>query len=265
MTIYADLLILVNLYLDFFLLWCVCRFFHRPFMVRRLLGGALVGGVLSLVSLLPISSPVLSLCCTALTACLTTLAAFAPVSFRVYLQLTVCFFLCTLALAGFFLLLLQWYTPRNVAVLGSVLYFDLSPQLLFAFTAGAYLVLWLAKKLLPGRANALRCRHFQIENQGVQVTVFAKADTGCSLREPFSGDPVLLCEEAKLSVLPIVPEKVRVIPYHSVGGSGLLQAFRPERLTLAETGQSLSWYVAVSKAPLSAGQYDAIFNPDAIP
>lgn len=262
MTIYADVLVIVNFYIDFFLLWCVRRFLRLSVSNKRLILGALAGGVLSLCALLPIESRALSLLIAAGTAVLTAIVAFAPQRKLLFLRTTVCFLGCTLGLAGFFVLLLQWGTPSNLAVVGYVLYLDLSPAVLFFMTCGAYAVFWLCEKLLPHGSTAVRCRRFLIEHEGSRVTITAKADTGCALKEPFSGLPVILCERQVLAPLHPKPEQQRVIPYESVGGRGLLTAFCPQHMVELGQNQPLRCYVAESRRPLSAGQFQAIYNPD---
>lgn len=265
MTVYADVLVIVNVYIDFFLLWCVRRFLQLSVPNKRLICGALAGGALSLSALLPVKAAGCSLLLAIATAVLMALATFAPMRPRLFLRATVCLLGCTLGLAGFFVLLLQWVTPRSLAVLGFVVYFDLSPAVLFGMTCGAYVIFWLCEKLLPHGTRAVRCCRFCIEHGGRQVTVTAKADTGCALREPFSGLPVILCEQQILSPLSPAPESLRVIPYQSVGGSGLLTAFLPDHLTELTRQVPLRCYVAETSRRLSAGQYNAIFNPDAFP
>lgn len=265
MTIYADILVIVNLYIDFFLLWCVRKFLGLQAKPRRLVLGALTGGALSLTALLPIEAPILSLLLGLSTALLVTAAAFAPMKPALFFRAMVCFFACTLGLAGFFLLLLRFFTPKNMAVLGSVLYFDISPAMLFCFTVGAYLVFWGARKLFPPGTGALRCRWLLIEHHGASAKVYAKADSGSALREPFSGLPVILCQAEKLNGITPAPEELRVIPCETVNGSGLLPAFRAQRVLAEPEATPLACYVALCKNPLSAGQFDALYNPDQFP
>ncbi len=282
MTIYADILVTVNLYVDFFLLWCVKKFLGLRVRNRRLVLGALAGAALSLTALLPEPPPPVSLILGLLTALAVTAAAFAPLKSRMFWKAAVCFWVFTLLLAGFFLFLLRFFAPKSVAVLGSVVYFDLSPLLLFLFTCGAYLAFSLAQRLLPGRSQSLGCRWLVVENNGAQVRIYAKADTGNALREPFSGLPALVCQAKNLkaaapaAVLEFLEtgevkadtgqgEGLRLTPFESLGGAGVLPAFRPESVRDEKTGAVLDCYVAACSQPLSAGQFDALYNPDLFP
>lgn len=282
MTIYADILVIVNLYIDFFLLWCVKKVLGLRVKKRRLALGALAGAILSLFALLDLpdlASLLLGLC----TALAVTAASFAPLKLGMLCRAAVCFWAFTFLLAGFFLFLLRFFAPKNVAVLGNVVYFDLSPLLLFVFTCAAYLLFTLAQKLLPGGSPNLRCQWLLVENRGQKIRVYAKADTGNNLREPFSGSPVIVCQAESLGdaappgilkffhsgsgsqAAPSLSDGLRLVPFESMGGTGVLPAFRPEKVTAVKTGQQLSCYIAACQQKLSAGQYDALYNPDLFP
>ena len=53
MTVYADLLFIVNLYIDALLLSAVRRFLRLPLTGKRLLLASVLGGVFGLSALLP--------------------------------------------------------------------------------------------------------------------------------------------------------------------------------------------------------------------
>lgn len=283
LTVYADVLVIVNLYIDFFLLWCVKKFLRLRAKSCRLVLGALTGALCSLTALAPSLPPAVSLLTGAAAALLMAAAAFAPTALRMFLKTFLCLWAFSFLLAGFFLFVIRFFAPGNVLVLGSVIYFDLSPLLLFLFTCGAYGVLWICRRLFPPGDSRMRFCILKVENQGNTVKLFAKADTGCSLREPFSGLPVLVCEKedvkeaAPPQVLaffeqgksPAPPEPpqpgLRLVPFESMGGSGVLPAFRPRQVTVAATGTPVDCYVAVYAGRLSAGQFNALYNPDLFP
>ena len=77
MTVYADVLVIVNLYVDYILLCLVKSFLRMSAPGYRLVLGALMGGALSLLGLLPLpgwAGPFTAGAASLLTA----LAAFAP-------------------------------------------------------------------------------------------------------------------------------------------------------------------------------------------
>lgn len=282
MTVYADILVIVNLYIDFFLLWCVKKALRLRAGNGRLVLGALTGALCALTALLPQPPPLLSLLLGIAGAVVTTLSAFAPLPLRMLLKTALCFWAFSLALAGFFLFLIRFFVPGRMAVLGNAFYLDLSPLLLFLFTCGAYLVFRVLGKLFPGEASGARYCSLVLENRGHSVNLLAKADTGSALREPFSGLPVIVCQTEclKETAPPAVAEflksgngpgtavqaeGLRLIPFESLGGGGLLPAFRPQKVLAGREKIPLECWVAACGRNLSAGQFAALYNPDQFP
>ena len=118
----------------------------------------------------------------------------------------------------------------------------------------------------------------QIELMGERASFMALVDTGNCLTDPMSGMEVMLVcpqalkgifkEEAAVLELdgpelisasqsfPRLKGKFRLLPYKSVGGSGLLPAFRPDKI-FVEGKEEKGLLVAVSKAALGDG-FEAI-------
>ena len=271
LTVYADVLLTVNLYIDFFLLWCVRRFLNLQVKNARLVLGAAVAALCALLSLLELSAP-LSIIAGAAVAVLVALSSFAPTQPKMLLKAALCFWMFSFLLAGFFLFLARFFAPKNIAVLGSVVYIDLSPLLLFVFTCAAYLVFWLFYRLFKYEGSNARFCTLVIRHGENTAELSAKADTGNALREPFSNLPVVICERDAISaVMPRGVDRalehesvsaVRLVPFESLGGAGLLPAFKPSEVREKKTGKKLSCYIAVSERKLSAGQFSAIYNPD---
>lgn len=280
MTVYADVLVIVNLYVDFLLLHCVRGFLRLRTGNGRLILGALAGAVCALVGLLPMPrwmGPLAGgLCALAAAA-----AAFAPVRFRLFVRCWLCTWLFSFLLAGFLLFLMQFAPPGYMAVVGGAVYLSLSLPLLFVSTCLAYLGFWLFRRVFPRESSAPLCR-LRVEYQGKSTELFAKADTGNALREPFSGLPVIVCQAAPLKGLAPQAalqmlgadtssagldgyEGLRLIPFESVGGKGLLPAFKPEKVIQSKTGRQLECWLALTQTPLSAGQFSALYNPDLFP
>lgn len=277
MTIYGDVLFIVNLYVDFFLLWCTRRTLHLQGKSWRLVAGASVGALCAFVCLFPQPWWV-SMVWGGISAGLVTGCAFFPLSPRGLLRAALCFWAYSLLLAGFFLFFIQWGATSNIAVVGHAVYLGISPVLLFLFTAGAYLVFWLFQKIFHREDLTQKICHLEIHQEGKSVELWAKADTGCVLREPFSGLPVIVCQAS--SVEPLFPdpviralhndetpslEGIRLIPFHSVGGSGVLPAFRPEKVCRLPEGTPLPCYIALWNQTFPSGQYQALYCPDQFP
>ena len=264
-TVYIDVLVGVNLFVNYFLLLCVSKFLGLAPKRRRLVAAALLGAAYSLSILLPEFGVAVPLLLKLLMSLSIVLAAFGYRGLRQLIRETAAFYIVSFAFAG--LMLVLWYllAPQGLLIRNSVVYFDISPLVLIVLTVVCYVAVTLLHRI-TGRQmpRELDCRSVS-ECGGRTCSCTARVDTGNLLREPFSGDPVAVVWESALAGL--VPPKdslnFRLIPFDAVSGGGVLEAFRPDRLTVfcdRKTIETRKVFVAVAKARL--GAFDALLNPD---
>lgn len=270
MTVYADILFIVNLYIDALLIAAVRRFFRLPLSRRRWLLASVLGGLFGFCALLPDLHGFPLFFLTAAQAFALAAAAFAPKPFFTLLKAAFLLFLFGAALSGL-LNLAQTFLPlRGMVLLNGTVYFSISPLLLILLTCAAYGVLYLFDRLFQKREPDLLFDRLTLAWGGKTVQLPAKVDTGLTLREPFSGLPVVVVEKAAVQAL-LPPDfgtadctlPLRFVPFHSVGGEGLLPAFRPEQAKLGET--DVDCWAAVSPRALSAGSFSALVSASLVP
>lgn len=104
MTVYADILFIVNLYVDALLLAAVRRFLRLPLGKGRFLLAALLGGVFGLCALLPDIRGFPLLLLGAMEALALAAAAFAPKPIITLLKAAFLLLLFGAALSGLLLL-----------------------------------------------------------------------------------------------------------------------------------------------------------------
>lgn len=273
MVIYADILLLTNLYIDFLLLACVKKFLRLRVSTLRLLPGAFAGALFSLCALLPQLPTPLSLLLGIFGAACVTFAAFAPNKWNMLLKAAAAYWMFSFIFAGFSLFIYHFFAPKNLAVRNGLVYLPISPLALFGFTLAAYLVLAGLQKLFAANDKGPDYQRFTVFGNGTHTQLLAKADTGNSLREPFSGLPVLVAEASALNeiapkaVLDFLEngqaqEKLRLVPYTVLNGNGVLPAFLPEKIFVSKTEAPVNCYIAVSAQKLSAGQFNALYHPE---
>ena len=277
-TIYLDVLLALNMMTDFLLLCAVARWRHLPHRRGRLVLGAAVGAVGSLVILLPtLPAWALALWDAAVSA-LMIAAAFPAGGKRSYVCSVAALWLLSAVFGGIAYLLWLFFAPSGFTVQNGVVYYDVSPITLAVTTLVSYGAVALYDKLMrrtPPLAHTFRVDVRQGERR---VCLRALHDTGQRLTECFSGSPVLVVREE--SVRPLLPNSwndwarkpealsamnVRLIPFTSVGGSGVLPAFRPDEVTLTdplgERQNAAGTYLAVAKT-LGRGESDALLGDD---
>lgn len=269
MVIYADILFLVNLYIDFFLLECVKRFLHLHINIKRQLLGAVVGAVCSLTALLPVLNGLISTLLGILCAFIIMFVVLFKGTFMLYIKAAVAYWVCSFIFAGFFLFISNMLPTGNLTVRNGTVYFGISPVLLFVFTVLAYIAIVFGKRVLGNSEPDSRYIRLIIENMGISAELYAKADTGNSLKEPFSSLPVIVAEKDPIKKL--LPKDfssgeqspdVRLIPYSTITSDGLLYAFKAHRVYVKGNDEKIECYIAVCDRKLSANSFNAVFNPD---
>ncbi|MBR4888118.1 MAG: sigma-E processing peptidase SpoIIGA [Clostridia bacterium] len=269
MVIYADVLMMVNLLADYALLLVVRRLLHLPAGPLRLLAGAGAGGTLAVV-LVALCLPAWgSLLLAFPGAALVCAAAFWPLRPRELLRAAAGYFLAGFLFAGM-LLSVRPVLP-GLYIQNNIVYYPVSLPVFFVLLCLLYGASVLLSFLLGETPPARLFCTLRLVQEGTEVSFRAKIDTGCALREPFSGRPVVLVSAAALGeILPaplqayLAGEKpapgLRLIPYDTVNGSGLLPAFFPEEL-LDENGRPLHGCVAVTGRAFGGTGFSAVVNP----
>lgn len=265
-VVYVDELFLLNLGVDYFLLLGTARVCALPLRRVRFALAAAFGSLWCCVSLLPgfvwLGTAAMKTV-LALAMCLTAFGRDAKLwrSFAVFLGLSVMFGGAVWA-AG--LRRGVWRTD------GRLVRLDMRVLLLsFALCwAGVSLVFRRSARKAERELHELTVWH-----GGRSVHIRALRDTGNELYDPLTGRRVVVAEADALAELFEPAERAalkkpaaeavralkgfRLIPYSSLGGSGLLLCFRPERVTVDRKERD-DLAVAVSAASLGDGQYRAV-------
>ncbi len=264
-TVYVDVLVAVNLFITYFLLRTVAGFLTLPVRRGRMAAASAAGGLCSLLILLPELPAALSVAVKLLMSAGIVALAFGYGGVRRLIRDAAAFFGASFAFAGLMLAVWYFFAPQGLVIRNSIVYFNVSPLLLIALTVACYFALSAIGRVTGRRMpRELRCR-MVVGCGGRSCSCTAKVDTGNTLREPFSNDPVAVVFEP--AVRKVVPppgsRNLRLVPFDSVAGSGVLRAFRPDRLTLFCAGNTIRVpraYIAVS--PVRPGECDALLNPE---
>jgi len=282
MIVYADILFCLNLIITYFLLMLTARLARANVKFRRLLLGALAGGLASFIMLLPIESEVLAAALKLAAAAIIVLCCFGCRNFKVFLRHVLLFFAATFAYAGVMLAIWFAFKPKNMVIDGGTVYFGISPIVLIASAAAAHLIITLIRRFSARRTEEGDIYRIKITLDGGTCALRALLDTGNALCDLFTDAPIIVTHfSAVKDLLPFescfvyehqIPDcpdsmfgRFRVVPYASIGGEGLLPGFKADRVDIRTAdGRVLvcpGAVIAVTKSSLS-GDYDALFGRD---
>lgn len=284
-VIYVDVLVAVNLFVNYFLLLATAKFFSLSVKRYRILLASALGAVYSLYILLPALHTLFNIIIKLVMSITITMAAFGIHPFRMLGKTTLCFYAMNFAFAGIMAALWYLAAPQGLVLNNGVVYFDISPLLLVIATLVCYfLVRFLHWMIGQGTPKALFL-DLVVSMGESTVTLRAKIDTGNSLAEPFSHLPAAVVEYEAIDKL--LPKEIRVwfqkervtaggvpsvsetdvpncrmVPFHAVSGKGVLPAFRPDFIEIK--GQRKDAYIAVCETGMFHGEYAGLVNPQLI-
>ena len=264
--VYVDSVFVLNALMDYLLVLSAGRLAGIPLRRGRYLLAGLLGGAYAVAVFLPGLG--------FLAATPVKLAAGVLLALTAYggeeklLRLTLLLFAVSCALAGC-VLALGLLAGGGVPVVNGVFYTDVDARVLLIASAAAYLVLTVVFRAAAGKGIRGQLVPARVCLGGRETAFTAFCDTGNSLRDPVSGQPVLVVSPGRAlerpaellePLLRAAPDlRFRLIPYHAVGvDGGLLLAVRSDWTEVA--GERYAGLpVALSPTDLGTG-YSALWG-----
>lgn len=256
--VYADMLLLLNLCFNTYLLIIVNVMLHHTASVKRILIGAAGGAAISVVSALVIGMGMLgSGIGFGLAVAIMCLYTFRVRGFSQWWKVLEKMAAATLLLGGS-LLMLRRLLPFVFQMSGMI----------GVLVPGAVGCMFISERIRRSREKEKDC-YVIVAKDKERVRIRALMDTGNLLREPISQKPVAVVDEPTLMLLfdGKLPEGYRIIPYQSVGKrKGVLKGYYLKQLVVEWDGIIGNYsgvYVATGEEFCGkAGGYQVILSPD---
>ena len=286
LTIYIDVLFLLNLILDYIILVTTVFLNGTKAVKPRMIIAAISGALYSVIIFFPTLSFLNMIIFRMLASAVIVAIAFEFKNLFNYIKNLLTYYIVNAVYGG------GIYAFYNFTVLGSkmnysngVYYIDLP---LWAVIVLAFVFYWLIKlftKIFDGRITQKNIRKIEISFLSSKITVDALFDTGNSLCDPISLMPVMLVQTDRFknklgsSILNMIesndstflptlhsayPElKFRVIPFKDItGNKTTIYAFKPTKITDVEKNKELGdMLVGLISTKLSEDMsYTALLN-----
>ncbi len=236
-TIYIDVLFVLNIYVNFFLLRITAGITPSPMRTGRCIASSLYGRIFSLIILLPSLGTALTLLIKFITAVSIVAAAFGIRGKKRLMINTAAFFAANFVLAGTVYSVYTLLKPEFIHFNNASFYIDFSLIILIITTTALYIAVRLIRmwtdKTPEGSFNVyIRSGEKTISLQGL-------ADSGNGLVDYFTGAPVIICSEENFFDLTgsqlnmeSLPHGFRLLPCSVISGSGLIPVFRPDEVLI---------------------------------
>lgn len=283
-VIYVDVLIILNIFINFFLLLSTEIFTKEKAKAYRLLLGSFLGGIYSLVVFLPEMGAFLNIITRFAAGAVIVLVSFGFKTCKRFFKLFSMFLVMTFLFAGLMIALWVTFKPNGMLLNNSTVYFSVSLPVLVVSTTVCYVVIRGMSRIFLKSKPQSTVYDFTVEAFGKSLSGRAMLDTGNTLCESFSGYPAVVCtydflkevlpENGKvffkgevLSLEKITDEnlrkKVRIISYCTVSNEGILPAFKPDKLKIKGHLECDKLYIAVISGKSYINEsFDMLLNPN---
>lgn len=283
-TIYIDVLIAVNLFTNYFILLATAKFLHLKVNRLKVISGATIGAIFSLYILFPEVNILISLIIKLFISAGIVWITFCSPRSNFYLKTILCFYSINFGFSG--IMLATWFAirPNGMLVKNGVVYFNISPVILILSTMISYFIIEIISKTVGKRENRDDFCELEVAILGKSFFLKAKMDTGNSLKEPFSSLPVVVvCKRFLKGVVPDeymeildfseqnfnsfdfkskFQKRLRLIPFSSISGKGILPAFKPDYIMLKGSNIKKEAYIAVCPDSLLENNLEGLAGPE---
>ncbi len=266
------MLFILNVYITYALLTLTALISGANTKRSRIALSALLGGVYSLIILIPnISDTALSFSRIP-AAAVFIFAAFTVKNAKIFLRLFGSFFLMNFIFAGLMFALWYFISPGNMYLGGFVVYFDIEPLTLIILTAVCYFTVKGINYFIKIKQPKNSIYDITLHINDIEFTFPAFYDTGNNLYDPFTGKDVIIVSQSALrglfpSGVPVYEAaaasgiSVRFLPCNSVGGSALLPIVKAQRVHIKGIAISLTLdeaVIAITEERIKGGEFAAL-------
>lgn len=254
---YADLYWILNFIMNIFLLNMTAYLSQSPYKMFR---WCIVSSICSTISLF------YTYCCRTVFDLKIIVLSFAeilfmlymalrPCSFRMYIRQIFYFFEITFITAGFLM------TMRNILFEIIIKHSHVSLLMIFAGIIVLAIVFhFLRESMLKDEMSRKSVDFALLINRGKKYKIRVLYDTGNHLISPYTGEPVMIMSK-ELAIMANLDEIAPIlIPYHSIGGDGLLNAYRLDFLKIGKGDIRRNFLAAVSDELCTDKEIQMILN-----
>lgn len=275
MVIYADVLVVINLFVNYFLLLITKRFLRISVRRVRILCGAILGGLYSLILFAPKMPLALTLLLHTVAVGMIVAVSIPVHTFKAYLKAYAAFFAVNFGFGGTMLAVWLVFRPNGMVYQNGAVYFDISIQVLLLSTVLCYILFSVIFFLLKRKAPDNKLYSVILQNGDKSVHTNALFDTGNTLTDGFSDTPILIATEHILNKLTneetqaflrgdtpqIQNTAFRLIPCATVHGNGILRGIVIDSATLPQAGVTVRKPILVQTAEcIDTTEYDVILS-----
>lgn len=230
MTVYVDVLLLINTLVNYFILLGVNLITRAETKRFRLIFGAILGGISALTVFLNLGFLITVL--KIAVGMLMILISFPFISAKAYIKKCVWLFIICAVFSGVCFGAYFLFDTDLMIYSNGTVYFDVDITFLTVCAVLSYIFISIILRFTDKRKPKKQYYPITLISGDEKVTLRGFMDTGNNLKEPFSFAPVIVTKKEIYSKLYSAGKitKERIIPVSTVGGDGIMAAFKLEKV-----------------------------------
>ncbi len=292
--VYADVVFFINLVMDFFIFLIVAKLAKKIISYKRIILGSIVASILyCFIIFIPALQSFYNFFGAILILIIATMLTFKPTNVKELLKFLFLSHVSAFAIGGAGMALFYYTNLSNT--IGNMLSFSIKNfpfKILLIATATSYIVIKLSLNWIKAVFSKTKVFYnVKIYFNDKQIDLNALVDTGNSLYDPTTNEPVIVAEFSVVKQL--LPDaikmmyyedkendlntivcnldntkfKIRMIPFSSLGvRSGMLIGFKPDIVEIQNNDNKQIFkniIIAIYNYNLSKdGTYQALINPE---
>lgn len=267
-VIYADILIVINIIVNYLLLRATAAMAGCQFKAWRFLIASAAGGFFSLIIFIENIPVFLNIIIKITFLLAMVFIAFGAKSAKAFFKCCAVFFLSNFAFAGI-MLALNFTAISNASIYkNGIAYFDIDIFTLTVSAVACYAILSLISRFSKSKIPQKSIYPIRITYGEKSVEGKALFDSGNSLCDCFSGKPAIIAEKDFVKNIFVKNEltdmkNFRLIPFTTIQSGGALPAFMADKAEILTDGNWLAAkdiYIAVTEKKIVSGGYSALIG-----
>lgn len=271
MIVYADILIILNFLVDYFILLLTAKFLEIKYHIFRLLLAATLGGMSSLYIFLPSVNTLTDFLYKLIICIILSAVAFSIKGIKQYFKNIVSLFTVTCLYAGLTAAIWKIFKPNGMLINNSIAYFDISPLALTVSTVIFYVAFIIFNKIFKSTCNFAEKCEITVFSDNKSISLTAIIDSGNSVEDFLGKSEIIITDsnsfESLFGKIDIdsreYKKRFRIVPCSTVTGEDVLKGLRCDNAVVKVNNEKINVkkpILAVSKVKFDEG-YNAIVNP----
>lgn len=293
MTIYIDIIIVENLIMNYIILYATGLILKSKILHLRIFLASAIGAIYAITEYISKLSIYSNILVKIILSIVIVFVAFNPQNFKKMCKQLVLFYLTTFTFGGVATYLIYVLKPQNIIIKNGMYVGTYVLKVIFIGAILGTVILIIAFKFAKNKITKkdMICK-VKIKLNGKEIILDTMVDTGNMLKEPLTGNPVVVVE--KTSLYDLIPKEIlnntesilggdfekipedikneyisrlKIIPFSSLGKqNGMLLGIKPENLEVineqSEEKKDNAIIGIYNKSLTKRGEYKALIGID---